>query len=640
MRLGILSACGIAIALMTLSAACGGDPAPLAPEARAPQPVGTIPNQVVVQSETITVDMTPYFRDPEGAALTYAAASSAAGIVSVSQSASVLTLVGVAPGTATVTVTASDPDRLTASQSFQSVVEARNLPPAVASGIPAQHMTTGQVETVELAPYFSDPEGEALSYAASSNRETVVVASVSGSRLVLAAAGVGTATVTVTAADPAGLMATQTFGVAVAPPNRAPQPQGAISALNLLVADTARLQVSAYFRDPDGDSLSYVAASSDEGVAAATMSADTVRVVGLGVGTATILVTAKDPGGLTAAQSLEVSVGDPNRAPEAVGTIAAQSIGAGDTLTLFVPDYFRDPDGDSLSFEANSDDEGVATATIAGVNGTRLLLAGRRAGTIRVTVTASDPEGLTAIQVVQVTVATTRGGFREDFDGGVRHAGWRAGGASIRFADGLLHLRPTSPTGDLGWVGRDLPLPLTSWELTTRMGRLGQVWPSIAWWTGHERFLVFRLEIGNTNLGFDYFLAVFDGDAQEWRYFANASGDSDAINLERGGLTDFTIRYEEGTIVVIAGETELVRSARLSSVPGFEEVNAAMASVTTIWLAGLNDGEALFDYLEATGVQGAEAADGFRGDSRSVAPLGRLPDSPLKRWNALRPAGR
>ena len=87
-----------------------------------PVQVGTIPNQAVRTGQTGTLDVSSYFRDPDGDTLTYAAASSDTAVVSVSQTGSMLTLAGVATGTATVTVTATDLDGLAASQSFKVTV--------------------------------------------------------------------------------------------------------------------------------------------------------------------------------------------------------------------------------------------------------------------------------------------------------------------------------------------------------------------------------------------------------------------------------------------------------------------------------------------------------------------------------------
>ena len=63
-----------------------------------------------------------------------------------------------------------------------------------------------------------------------------------------------------------------------------------------------------WFSDPDDDALTYAAASSHEGAVAAIASGDTVWLVPGAAGTATVTVTARDPGGLSAEQTLAVTV--------------------------------------------------------------------------------------------------------------------------------------------------------------------------------------------------------------------------------------------------------------------------------------------------------------------------------------------
>ena len=66
-----------------------------------------------------------------------------------------------------------------------------------------------------IAPYFTDIDGDVLTYSAESSNPAAAVVAVNGSTLTLSAVVTGTATVTVTATDPEGLTATQVFAVAV-----------------------------------------------------------------------------------------------------------------------------------------------------------------------------------------------------------------------------------------------------------------------------------------------------------------------------------------------------------------------------------------------------------------------------------------
>ena len=92
------------------------------------------------------------------------------------------------------------------------------------------------------------------------------------------------------------------------PQNRAPLAVGSIPALELAVSDTSRLDVSPFFRDPDGDALSYSVATSAAGTVQATITAGTAVIVAAAIGTAEVTVTATDPDGLSAQQAFSVTV--------------------------------------------------------------------------------------------------------------------------------------------------------------------------------------------------------------------------------------------------------------------------------------------------------------------------------------------
>ena len=91
--------------------------------------------------------------------------------------------------------------------------------------------------------------------------------------------------------------------------NRSPSPVGSIDDRRLTVGGaSATVDVAPFFSDPDDDPLTYSASSSDTQVATASVSGSIVTVAPVGAGTATIRVTARDPGDLTAEQTLGVNV--------------------------------------------------------------------------------------------------------------------------------------------------------------------------------------------------------------------------------------------------------------------------------------------------------------------------------------------
>ena len=276
-------------------------------------------------------------------------------------------------------------------------VPAPNRAPEAVGTIPARTLPVGDTATVDVSAHFRDPDGDALSYTAESSNADVVGVSVSGSAVTVTAVARGVATITVTARDPQGLLAQQLFEVTV--PNRAPAVGDTIPARTLFTGETATVDASAHFRDPDGDALTYTATSSSPEVVTVTVSEATLTIRAVAAGVATVTVTASDPDGAGAEQRFEVTV--PNREPEAVGTLPPRTITVGETEPAAVSPFFRDPDGDALSYAAASSDSAVAAVTVSGDTVTVTALA---KGVATVTVTATDGGGLTAEQRFEVTV--------------------------------------------------------------------------------------------------------------------------------------------------------------------------------------------------------------------------------------------
>ena len=178
---------------------------------------------------------------------------------------------------------------------------------------------------MDVAPFFSDPDGDALTYSASSSNTGIATASVSGSTVTVTGVAVGMATVTVTGVAAGGLTASLSASVTVEPANRAPVATGSVPAQSLTAGQSVQVDVAPFFSDPDGDALTYSASSSNTGIATASVSGSTVTVTGVAVGMATVTVTGVAAGGLTASLSASVTVEPANRAPVATGSVPAQS---------------------------------------------------------------------------------------------------------------------------------------------------------------------------------------------------------------------------------------------------------------------------------------------------------------------------
>ncbi|MDE2982846.1 MAG: Ig-like domain-containing protein [Gemmatimonadota bacterium] len=370
---------------------------------RPPLAEGSVPERTVEVADSAMVDVSPFFSDPDGDALTYAAVASDTLVAAATVAESMITVTALAKGKAIIDVTATDTEGLKATQSFSVMVP--NRPPLVMDSIPAQVVEVGHTEDLDMAPLFRDPDGDSLTYTAVSADRSVAWASVVGNSVSVLAVAKGATTIRVTATDTEDLEVAQTFAVTV--PNQPPLVEGSVPPLTVRADSVFTIDASVHFSDPDGDSLTYAATTSDPTVAAVTATGSTVTVTAVSGGEASVTVTATDTEGAVATLVFPVTV--PNRPPLATTDIAARRLDEGDTETLDLDRYFNDPDKDGLTFIATSSNKRVATAE---VSGDELTVTAVQQGTTNVTVTASDPDGASASTRFRVVVARPDDGNR------------------------------------------------------------------------------------------------------------------------------------------------------------------------------------------------------------------------------------
>ena len=355
----------------------------------APVTNGTIPDQTATDLIATTVDVSNYFSDPESDALTYTATSSNTAVATVSVSSATVSITAVAAGTATITVTATDPGGLSADQTLSVSV---NRYPVTVGTIPDQTLTVrGGSVTLDVSGYFSDPDADTLTYSAPTTGTAVVTLSMSNATLTITPVATGSKWVTVSARDPGGLSVTNTFSVSVVE-NRAPVTLGTISDQTLNVGETFTVSTDTYFSDPDGDTLSYYYWSEDTSIVGMTSGTNGVTYTAGAAGTASVKITATDPGGLNVTLTFSITVeGASNTAPAASGTIPDQTVEVGgDAATVDASSYFTDADGDTLTYTASSSDTTKATVSVSSATVSITAVA---AGTATITVTATDPGG-------------------------------------------------------------------------------------------------------------------------------------------------------------------------------------------------------------------------------------------------------
>ena len=178
-------------------------------------------------------------------------------------------------------------------------------------------------------------------------------------------------------------------------PNRAPIVSAPIADAILAVDEVLTVNLATHFSDPDGDPLSYRAESSSQGVATVAVSGGRAAVEGVGRGTATITVTATDPGGLSVAESFAVTVAAPQPASVVVDADSATLTAIGDTIRLTAEVF--DESGQTMTGVAvtwSSENLAVATVDAAG-----LVTATGRGGTT-ITAAAGTASAQAAVSVM------------------------------------------------------------------------------------------------------------------------------------------------------------------------------------------------------------------------------------------------
>ena len=188
-------------------------------------------------------------------------------------------------------------------------IASTNNAPVIGKTLPDVEIWNSFTYEVYAHDHFSDPDGDTLTYAASTSDSTIASVGVGGvgnSTVSVSANALGTATITITVTDTKGATTTGTFTATVV--KQPPRAIGTIPDQTVNVDGTATVDVSSYFSGPDNETLTYTATSSDTAKATVSVSSATVTLTGVAAGTATITVTGTARNGLTATQTFSVTV--------------------------------------------------------------------------------------------------------------------------------------------------------------------------------------------------------------------------------------------------------------------------------------------------------------------------------------------
>lgn len=315
----------------------------------------------------------------------YAAASSDPSILAVSMAGSTISMAGLVAGSVTVTVTATN-DAGSASQQFDVTVKTATAP-SVKTPLESQVMPVSATVYVNLRLAF---EGRVESYAASSSDSEVVTAVVVDSVVTLTAVAAGSATVTVAATNNAG-SASQTFAVTVSrlelslsAPSHCLGSEGRnVDGRRVGVGTMAvRYEVSGGTAPYSVSARSAGSATGATGVlivSCARPGLDPATVpAGVDVveaGPKTVAVTATDANGLTASESVTVTVAEDVYTTDYYGGTLRPGrtyvVGDADNWALITL-----PEGLELSFDGATESEGeLLDATFTDTaTGSRIVL--------------------------------------------------------------------------------------------------------------------------------------------------------------------------------------------------------------------------------------------------------------------------
>ncbi|HRK23386.1 MAG TPA: Ig-like domain-containing protein [Beijerinckiaceae bacterium] len=371
-------------------------------------------SQANVDGASITLNLATQVSDADSPVLVYSATGLPPGL-------SINPLTGMVSGTIdrlasqvgptsngvySVTLTVLDLSGGSATQTFTWTVT-NPAPDAVND---AYSVNSGTVLTGSLAPNDSDPDGDSLTFCATTAPANgTVVVNANGSFTYTPNAGfVGTDSFTYCLTDSQGASDSAVATITVIEVNSAPVAVGSVPTQNNLDNGTATLTMSSYFSDPDSNPLTYtvtglptgLSIDPTTGVISGTIDRNACAGGPGGNGVYAITVTATDPRGLSAVQSFAWNVTNPG--PLAVADNFATT--GSTTVTGTVATNDSDPDGDALTFALVSQPTG-GTLTF-NPNGTfsytaRDLFVGTDSFTYRVT----DANGATATAIASIAVA-------------------------------------------------------------------------------------------------------------------------------------------------------------------------------------------------------------------------------------------
>ncbi|MBN2218721.1 MAG: hypothetical protein JW697_00430 [Kosmotogaceae bacterium] len=386
-------------------------------------PIISIPDMIIDEGDTLSIDLHDYSSDEKMASLSYTKIS---GPGEIRENFYTFSPSYQQSGSHSVTISAADQKEQIAESHFEITVREVNRPPELS--IPAQVAAEGQTVSINLDEYANDPDLDVLNYSltegngqiigsnytyepdfANSNHERVTI-SVSDGRGEKAAStfiisneafakssteltvdsttSVASETATTSLISPVTPSETEVADTQDLPPT-ADVPDQTLEQGSTLVLD-----LRAFVNDPEDEPLS-INLKSGPGEVQRTLYSYVSPPED--VGSKTVILEISD-GKNVVEESFQVNIESANRAPVAL-SIPEGIVSQSEQYRLNLEDYFADPDEDSLAFELLNGP--------GRIDGSTYTFQSNEPGRYSVTIRASDGKGEFTERTASLTVVQT-----------------------------------------------------------------------------------------------------------------------------------------------------------------------------------------------------------------------------------------
>ena len=246
---------------------------------------------------------------------------------------------------------------------------ATNRAPIVVSSLSDASLKIPNLLGINVAGNFYDPDGDSMTFTATSSDTTQATVDVAGGTLNFTSKWVGTTEITVTASD-GSLSVSQSFTLTILPRenNQVPTVSSTTPVLNVEPSNSVDVDLSTYFSDPDGDPMTYTATSDDTAKATVSTSGSTMTITGVALGSTTLTATATDNSNATGTHTFVILINnaDPPSEADAIPGLSSEELLQLSTLLTY----------DTVIFNElhNGADDTNDWLELRNVSGTNLLL--------------------------------------------------------------------------------------------------------------------------------------------------------------------------------------------------------------------------------------------------------------------------